>query len=84
MAQQLYAPVQAELTASDGGYNSRFGLDVAISGNTAAVLANPGVVYVYTKQGATWTQQTEVTLSDFASSNSLLNNGEFDPLLIGR
>ncbi len=62
-----------ELTASDGKANDGFGSSVAISGNTVVVGANNNVVgnndsqgaaYVFTFNGATWSQQQELTASD--------------------
>ena len=61
---------EANLTASDGGYQDTFGCSVAISndGNTIAVGArswdgsytNEGAAYVYTRSGTTWTEQTKL------------------------
>lgn len=62
---------QAMLTASDAAANDHFGIDVALSidGNTAAIgakgaqgtyHADAGAVYIYTRSGSTWTQQTKI------------------------
>ena len=61
---------QAKLVASDGAAEDWFGADVALSrdGNTAIIGApqddgpatNQGAVYIYTRSGSTWTQQTKL------------------------
>ncbi len=67
---------QAQLTASDGAANDRFGWSVALSGNTALVGASTDIVgansdqgsaYVFTRSGTTWTQQAKLTASDGAA-----------------
>jgi len=64
---------QAQLNAADGATNDRFGYSVAIDGDTAVigapyddVGANPdqGSAYVFTRTGATWSQQQKLTASD--------------------
>ena len=66
---------QQKLTASDGVAYDYFG-EVAISGNTAVVGASgqdiggnlyQGAAYVFTRSGATWTQQQKLTASDGAA-----------------
>lgn len=56
----------AKLTASDGAVGDRFGISVAISGNTIVVGAdhhdpldttNQGAAYVYERSGLTWTER---------------------------
>jgi hypothetical protein len=67
-----WAP-QAKLAANNGLPAERFGESVAISGNTIVVgapvrsfpgLGNAGIAYVFTRSGATWTQQAELKASD--------------------
>ena len=64
---------QAELTASDAAAGEWFGNSVALDGNTALVSApyktvgsnnSAGVVYVFTRSGTSWLQQSELTASD--------------------
>jgi hypothetical protein len=64
---------QAKLTASDAAAFDRFGVSVAISGNTAIVGSlsddNPGgtdagSAYVFVRSGAVWSQQAKLTASD--------------------
>jgi hypothetical protein len=60
---------QAQLNASDGAMGDRFGSALAIDGDTILVSAmwdddlgqNSGAVYVFTRSGVTWTQQTKIT-----------------------
>jgi len=67
---------QGKLTASDGAAEDRFGISVALSGDTALVGAYlddvganiyQGSAYVFTRSGATWTQQGKLTASDGAA-----------------
>jgi MYXO-CTERM domain-containing protein len=67
---------QAELTASDGAGFDQFGCSVGVSGSTAIVgawdheVANnceQGAAYVFTRSGASWTQQAELIASDGAA-----------------
>ena len=65
---------QQKLTASDAADNDFFGSSVGLSsdGNTALVGAHDknsgqGAAYVFTRSGATWTQQQELTASDAAA-----------------
>jgi hypothetical protein len=71
---------QAQLTAADGATNDRFGVSVAISGDTAVVGANfddvgvngnQGSAYVFTRSGSTWTQQAQLTAADGAANDRL-------------
>jgi hypothetical protein len=66
----------AELTASDGGANDKFGASVAVSGGTIAVGAYghqvgsnepQGAVYVFSNAGGGWAQSDELTASDGAA-----------------
>ena len=70
---------QAKLTASDGAAVDRFGTAVAISGGTVVVGAfwgdvgvNPdqGAAYVFTRSGATWTEQAKLTASDGSAGDN--------------
>jgi hypothetical protein len=66
--------LQAELTASDGAANDRFGWSVAVSGSTVVVGAygknsNTGAAYVFTGVGGTWSQQAELTASNGAAND---------------
>ncbi len=63
---------QAELTAGDGTAGDRFGISVAVSGDTAVVGAyeraqDQGAAYVFVRSGSSWSQQGELTASDGAS-----------------
>ena len=58
---------QQKLVASDGAAEDRFGNDVALSGDTAVVgefFHDPrGAAYVFTRSGATWTEQQKLVPS---------------------
>jgi hypothetical protein len=69
-------PLQQKLLASDGTANAFFGGEVEISGNTAIVGAHgtkvgnnisQGAVYVFTRNGAVWTQQAKLLADDGAA-----------------
>jgi hypothetical protein len=69
---------QQQLLASDGAANDRFGWGVALSGETALVGANhhvvatkadQGAAYVFTRSGAVWTQQQQLTAADGAAGD---------------
>jgi hypothetical protein len=60
----------------DGAAGDRFGISVALSGDTALVgvyqdyigaNANQGSAYVFTRSGTTWSQQAKLTASDGAA-----------------
>ena len=63
---------QAKLTASDGAVSDLFGYSVSISGDYAfvgsptddSVNTDTGSVYIFVRSGASWTQQTKLTVSD--------------------
>ncbi len=65
---------QAKLTASDGASEDFFGISVSISGDYAVIGAycdddngyNSGSVYIFHRNGTTWTQQAKLTASDGA------------------
>ena len=67
----------AKLTASDGAANDRFGISVAVSGDTVVVGAHGddgyrGSAYVYVKPGGGWvnaTQTAKLTASDRAADD---------------
>jgi hypothetical protein len=70
-----------KLTASDAASNEYFGFSVAISkdGNFAAIGSNfestsptsqQGAVYVFTRSGSTWTQESKIIASDKSSNDS--------------
>ncbi len=80
---------QAKLTASDGAGFDAFGSAVALSGDTAIVGAytagsginfDKGAAYIFTRSGATWTQQARLAPSDavlegwFGYSTALVGN----------
>ncbi len=69
---------QAMVVASDGAANDRFGQSVAISGETVVVGAhrstigannNQGSVYVFVRNGTTWSLQQKLTASDGATGD---------------
>ncbi len=67
---------QSKLTPSDPSEYKNFGADVTLSadGNTALVGAigdngYVGAVYVFVRQGGTWTQQAKLTASDGAAND---------------
>jgi hypothetical protein len=67
---------QAKLIASDGGEEERFGIDVALEGDTAMIGSETpdngdysGSVYVFTRSGSTWTEQQKLLASDGAASD---------------
>ena len=65
---------QAKLIASDGEQQDDFGCSVSLSGNTALIASlwdddsgeNSGSAYIFTRTGATWTQQAKLLASDGA------------------
>jgi hypothetical protein len=69
---------QAELTAGDAAAGDQFGTAVALSvtssGTTVVVGAQgkdsgTGAAYVFTRSGATWSQQAELTAGDAAAGD---------------
>ena len=66
---------QAKLVASDGAAGDYFGWSVSISGDYAIVGAcrdddngdDSGSVYIYKRDGTTWSQQSKITASDSAA-----------------
>ena len=63
---------QTKLVAGDGEAGDRFGISVALDGDTALVGAhstgalniNPGSAYVFTRGGTTWLQQAKLLAGD--------------------
>ena len=63
---------QAKLTADDGAAGDRFGVDVAISGDTVVVGAsrdddngtNSGSAYIFVRNDNIWTQQAKINADD--------------------
>ncbi|HKC84366.1 MAG TPA: FG-GAP repeat protein, partial [Blastocatellia bacterium] len=71
---------QQKLIAQDGAANDIFGYSVAISGDTVVIGAplndigasrDQGSAYVFTRNGAVWTQQQKLTANDGAANDSL-------------
>ena len=69
---------QAKLTASDGAAGDRFGMSVALSGDTALVGASlddtpagvdAGSAYVFTRSGTAWSEQQRLNAGDGAASD---------------
>lgn len=69
---------QAKLTASDGAADDKFGVAVAIAGDTVAVGASDddlganvdqGSAYVFVRSGTSWSQQGKLTASDGAAKD---------------
>jgi len=58
----------AKLTASDGASYDRFGISVALDGDTALIGVlkgrNSGSAYVFTRNAGVWTEQAKLTASD--------------------
>jgi hypothetical protein len=65
---------QAKLTAAGGAAGDHVGASVAIAGSTAVVGADgtnsgTGAAYVFTRSGATWSQQAELTAAGGAAGD---------------
>ncbi len=65
---------QAKLIASDGASEERFGIAIALEGDTALIGSETpdngqysGSVYVFTRIGTTWTEQQKLLASDGAA-----------------
>ncbi len=74
----LIALQQAQLTAGDGAAGDYFGYSVALAGDTALVgayandvgaNADQGAAYVFTRSGASWSQQAQLTAGDGAAGD---------------
>jgi hypothetical protein len=85
----LLAVQQATLTASDAYSGQEFGYQVALSGDTALVGAGNeqgGGAYVFTRSGATWSQQAELSDPNPASGDDGFGNSvalDGDTALVG-
>jgi len=71
---------ETKLVVADGAEDDRFGLSVALSGDTAIVgsylddvgaNANQGSAYVFTRSGTAWTQQSKLVVADGAANDAL-------------
>ncbi len=68
---------QNKLVANDGSANDKFGEAIAVSSNTVVVGArydavsapNQGSVYIFVRNGTTWTQQARLNATDGADSD---------------
>jgi len=68
---------QQKIQASDAQANDQFGMSVSISGDTVVVGSvyddtggtSAGAAYVFTRSGATWTQQQKIQASDKQASD---------------
>jgi len=77
---------QAKLTASDGAPYDWFGWSVALDEDTAVIGATgdddkgagSGSVYVFVRDGITWTQQAKLTANDGAPSDFFGNSVALD------
>lgn len=86
---------QAKLTAADAGAGDFFGFSVAISGDTviigASQIADPinntfsGYVYVFKRDGTSWTEQAKLSASDTTVGDGFGNDVEIsgDYAIIG-
>ena len=82
--------LQQTLVASDGQEDDYFGADVAVDGDTAVVGAttnfqSAGYVYVFTRDGDTWTQTARLQGSDTESGDQFGVNVaiEGDTIVVG-
>ena len=84
---------QTKLTEGVWGPGNRFGISVAISGDTAIVGVvnddefgtDSGSAYVYTRSGSSWTQQAKLNASDAAASDRFGTNVSIheDTVIVG-
>lgn len=92
--QAITATQQAKLLASDGNNGDLFGSAAAISGDTALIGAYyadqlafaTGAAYVYTRTGATWTQQARILEQSSIAAGETFGNAvalSGDTALIG-
>ena len=73
---------QAKLTVHGAAGDERFGMSVAISGETIVVGApnengtenNMGAAYVFVRNGTTWTQQAKLTPNNISNNYSLVGH----------
>ena len=75
--------LEAKITGSTG-FNKRFGVSVALDGDTALIGAtgedtdpadDAGAVFVFTRSGTTWTEQARLSASDGTASTSTVQFG---------
>ncbi len=77
---------QQKLTAEDAATHDRFGISVAIDGDTIVAGAynddgggrNSGSAYVFTRIGNTWNQQQKLTAQDGAENDNFGNSVSID------
>ena len=78
---------QAKLVAGDGAIIDHFGFSVTLDGDTALVGAiydtvgvnsDQGSAYVFTRSGATWTQQAKLVAGDGAAGDTFGNSVALD------
>ena len=70
---------QAKLTASDGATNDNFGWSISVSGDTVVAGAfgdiakglDAGSVYIYRRNGTSWTEQANLTATGAAVEHKL-------------
>ncbi len=68
---------QTKFTAADGAAGDEFGYSVALSGDTVVIGAardddkgnDSGSAYVFTRSGASWSQQAKLTVADGAADD---------------
>ena len=77
VAAAIQPATETKLTASDGAAGDRFGVRVAVDGDTVVISSlldddagtDSGSVYVFFRSGGTWTQQAKLTASDAAAGD---------------
>ena len=60
---------QAKLTASDAAFGNWFGFSVAISGDTAVVVALNSAAYVFQRSGTSWSERAKLIASDATATD---------------
>ncbi|MFZ4430117.1 MAG: immunoglobulin domain-containing protein, partial [Phycisphaerales bacterium] len=86
--------LQQKLVAADGAAGDSFGVSLAFDGDTIALgayrhdvgsAANRGAVYVFTRSGSTWSQQTKLLASDGSAGDTFGNSVHLrgDDLIVG-
>jgi hypothetical protein len=90
-ARPIEAYSEQKLVAGDGGAGDQFGYSVAIDGDYAMIGApsdvvgsnTSGSVYIFTRNGTTWTQQQQLTASDGAANTHFGNSvAKFDLFVV--
>ncbi len=74
---------QAKLTPSGGTSGERFGLSASLSGDRLAVGADhagagAGAVYIFVRNGTTWTQEARLTAADAAARDAFGSSVSLD------